>query len=323
MRRREFISLLGGASAWPLAAQAQQPALIGLLASGAMRSSGIFVDALKLGLRDNGLLEGRDYELEVRWAEGRYGRFPAFARELIEKHPTVILATTIAAVRALQHISATVPIVMTTINDPVGAGLVASLPRPGGNTTGIANLTEDVTPKVLEILLAVLPTASAIAALFNPANPSNRLMLDKIVAHAGAVGVMVHPFELKEAEELAAAIGVLAERRPDALLVINDAAILDLRERIVAAALAHRLPTFSSFPEFTDAGALVGYGPSRLDLYRRSAYYVKKIIDGAKPADLPVEQPTRIEFSLNLKTAEVLGISIPNTILVRVDRVIE
>ena len=180
-----------------------------------------------------------------------------------------------------------------------------------------------MTPKVLEILLAVLPTASAIAALFNPANPSNRLMLDKIVAHAGAVGVMVHPFELKEAEELAAAIGVLAERLPDALLVINDAAILDLRERIVAAALAHRLPTFSSFPEFTDAGALVGYGPSRLDLYRRSAYYVKKIIDGAKPADLPVEQPTRIEFSLNLKTAEVLGISIPNTILVRADRVIE
>jgi putative ABC transport system substrate-binding protein len=192
-------------------------------------------------------LRGRDYELEVRWAEGRYGRFPAFARELIEKHPTVILATTIAAVRALQHISATVPIVMTTINDPVGAGLVASLPRPGGNSTGIANLTEDVTPKVLEILLSVLPTASAIAALFNPANPSNRLMLDKIVAHAGAVGVMVHPFELKEAEELAAAIGVLAERRPDALLVINDAAILDLRERIVAAALAHRLRRFPLF----------------------------------------------------------------------------
>src|SRR5262245_15628786 len=186
MKRREFITLLGGAAAWPLAARAQQrPALIGLLASGAAKSSGIFVDALKLGLRDHGLLEGRDYELEVRWAEGQYGRFPAFARELVGKNPTVILATTIAAVRTLQHTSATVPIVMTTINDPVGAGLVAGLARPGGNTTGIANLTEDVTPKVLELLRALLPTASDIAALFNPANPSNQLMLDEIKARAG------------------------------------------------------------------------------------------------------------------------------------------
>ncbi len=324
MMRRGFITLVGGAALWPVAGRAQsKPARIALLGSGAAQSSGIFVDALKQGLADNGLIEEQGYTLDIRWAEGEYERFPALAAEVASQNPNIILATTIAAVRSARSASVTIPIVMTTINDPVGAGLIASLARPGGNTTGIANLSEDLTPKVMEILRAIIPRASVIAALFNPANPSNPPMLEKIRAYAGAVGVTIEPAELKAPRELERIFGAIVGQRPDALLVINDASFLDMRARIMALSLQHRLPVASSFPEFTDAGALTGYGPPRLDLYRRSAYYVKRILDGAKPADLPVEQPTRIELSANLKTAKALGIAIPNSFLARVDRVIE
>ena len=297
MKRREFITLLGGAAAaWPLSARAQQPKRLALLGSGAAQSSSIFVESLKQGLAENGLIEGKGYNLDVRWAEGEYGRFPALATDAVKQNSDLILATTIAAVRAAQHASSTIPIVMTTINDPVGAGLVTSLPRPGGNTTGIANLSEDVTPKVLEILRTVMPTATRFAALFNPANPSSSTMLDRVSIYARGVGATVQPVELKAPGELERVFDVIIGQSPDALLVINDASILDLRERAMGLALQHRLPVASSFPEFTDAGAIAGYGPSRLELYRRSAYYVKRILDGAKPADLPVEQPTKIEL---------------------------
>jgi putative tryptophan/tyrosine transport system substrate-binding protein len=259
----------------------------------------------------------------IRWAEGEYGRFPALAAEVAKQNPSVIVATTIAAVRAAQRASSTIPIVMTSINDPVGSGLVASLARPGGNTTGNANLTEDLTPKVLEILRAIIPTATAIATLFNPLNPSNLAILDKIRAYAGTVGATVQPSEFKAPGDLEHAFAAIVRERPHALLIINDFMILDMREEIMALALQHRLPAASSFPEFTDLGALAGYGPSRLALWRRSAYYVKRILEGAKPADLPVEQPTGIELSVNLKTANALGIAISDSFLARVDRVIE
>ncbi len=324
MNRQDFIRLVGGAALWPLAARAQfKPARIAMLGSGAAQSSRIFVEALRQGLADNGLIEEQGYVLDIRWAEGEYERFPALAAEVVSRNPNVIVATTIAAVRSAQRVSVTIPIVMSTINDPVGAGLVASLARPGGNTTGIANLSEDLTPKVLEILRTIMPRASVIAALFNPANPSNPAMLEKIQAYAGAVGVTVDSTELKAPRDLERVFGAIAGRRPDALLVINDASILDMRMQIMALAVQHGLPVASSFPEFTDAGALAGYGPPRLDLYRRAAYYVKRILDGAKPADLPVEQPTRIELSVNLKTAKALGIAIPASFLAGVDRVID
>ena len=325
MKRRDFITLLGGAAAaWPPIARAQQRlARLALLGSGAAQSSGIFVDALKQGLIDNDLVEGREYVLDVRWAEGEYGRFPALAADVAKENPKLILATTYAAVRAAQRVSATIPIVMTTINDPVGTGLVASLARPGGNTTGIANLSEDVTPKVLEILRAIMPTATAVAVLFNPANPSYSAMLEKISAYGTSVGTTVHPVQLKSASELESVFDTIVGQGPDALLIVNDAWILDLRERIMGLAAKHRLAVVSSYPEFTDAGAIAGYGPSRLELYRRCAYYVKRILDGAKPGDLPIEQPTRIEFSVNLKTAKALGISIPDSLLARADKIIE
>jgi putative ABC transport system substrate-binding protein len=326
MNRRVFITLLGGAVAMvrlvPAAAQ-PKPARLALLASGAAQSSQIFVDALKHGLADYALLEGQGYVLDVQWAAGEYERFPALAAEVVKQNPSVILATTIAAVRAAQHVTSAIPIVMTTINDPIGAGLVASLARPGGNVTGIANLTEDLTPKALELLRAIIPKATMIAALFNPANPSNLAMLDKIRSYAGTLGVTVVQADLRAPGDLDHAFGVLVRQQMDALLVVNDASILDMREGIMRLALQYRLPVASSYPEFTDAGALVGYGASRLALYRRSAYYVKRILDGAKPADLPVEQPTRIELSVNLKTAKTLGIAIPDSVVARADRVIE
>jgi putative ABC transport system substrate-binding protein len=291
------------------------------LGSGASETSAAFVDALKEGLRGNGLIESRDYVLDVRWAEGVYERFPALARDVVQRDPRVILVTTIAAVRAAQRATTTIPIVMTTINDPVGAGLIASLARPGGNTTGIANLTEDVTPKVLDILRAIVPKASIIAILFNPANPSNRVMLEKIRQGSGAAAA-IRSFEFKPGT-LDGTFDQIARQRPDALLVINDAAIIDERAQIATLALRHRIPVFSSIPEMTDAGGLAGYGPPRLELYRRSANYVKKILDGAQPADLPVEQPTRVELSINLKTAKALGLTIPPSLLQRADQVIE
>jgi putative ABC transport system substrate-binding protein len=323
MRRREFSTVLGGAAmAWPIVARAaEKPARIALLGSGAAQTSAVFVDALKEGLRDNGLIENRDYLLDVRWAEGLYERFPALAREVVEQGPRIILVTTIAAARAAQRATTTIPIVMTTINNPVGAGLIVSLARPGGNTTGIANLTEDLTPKVLDILRAVIPKASVIAILFNPANPSNRVMLEKIRKGSG-VGATIHSFEFKPGA-LDSTFDEVARKRPDALLVINDAAIIDERVQVATLAIHHRIPAFSSIPELTDSGGLAGYGPPRLELYRRSANYVKKILDGAKPADLPVEQPTRVELSINLRTAKRLGISIPGNILGQADRVVE
>lgn len=324
MKRRAFIAVLGGVAVWPLHAQPQRkPARIALLVSGATQSSGIFVDALKQGLREQGLVEGRDYVLDVRWAEGAYERFPALVREVVKQNPSAILVHTISAVRAAQSASKTIPIVMITINDPVGNGLIASLARPGGNTTGIANMAEDVTPKVLEMLRVVMPKAKVIAALFNPANPGNRALLEDVRKRAGASGLAVEPLEFRTPAELDATFVALGQRKADALLVIPDATFLDLRERIAALALRHRLPAFSNMTELTDAGCLLGYGPSRLTLFRRSAYYVKKILDGAKPADLPVEQPTRIELSVNLKTAKALGIRIPESVLLRADRVIE
>ena len=323
MRRREFIAALGGtALVGPIAARAtDRPVRIALLGSGAAQTSAPFVEALKEGLRDNELVENRDYVLDVRWAEGAYERFPGFAQDVVRQGAQVILVTTIAAVRAAQRATTTIPIVMTTINNPVGAGLIASLARPGGNTTGIANLTEDLTPKVLDILRAIMPRASVIAVLFNPANPSNRVMLEKIRTRSG-IGVKIHSFQFKPGA-LEGTFDELTRHRPDALLVINDAAIIDERLQVASLALQHRIPAFSSVPELTDAGALAGYGPPRRELYRRSASYVKKILDGAKPADLPVEQPTRVELSVNLRTARRLGISIPETILGQADRTIE
>jgi putative ABC transport system substrate-binding protein len=327
MRRRAVVAgLAGGAAAgfWPLAAHAQQqPALIGFLISGAADSFAIFLDAFKEGMRDNGMAEGRDYVLDLRYAEGDYSRFPALAAEVAQRKPAVIVVTTISAARAAQRATATIPIVMTSLIDPVGQGLIASLARPGGNTTGLANLAQDVMPRLIQLLRAILPSVRVVAILFNPANPANREIVERLMAQAGSIGVTVRPVEFRSAGALEATFAALAGQPPEALVVMSDAAVYDLRGPISALALRHRLPTIAYVPEFTDAGALMSYGPPRRAMYRHAASYVKKILTGTKPADLPVEQPTQIELSINLQTAKALGITIPDAVLAQADRVIE
>ena len=325
MRRRKFITLLGSAAAaWPLVTRAQQQVpRIGFLVSGAADSFAIFVDAFKQGMRNNGMVEDRDYVLDLRFADGDYSRFPTLAAEVAQRKPAVIVVTTISAARAAQRASATIPIVMTGLIDPVGQGLIASLARPGGNTTGLANLAQDVMPKLVEILRATIPTIRVIAILFNPANPANRELYKTMPAQASSIGVTVHPVEFRSAGELDATFAALAQQPPEALVVMSDAALYDLREPISALALRYRLPTIAYVPEFTDVGALMSYGPPRRAMYRRAADYVKKILTGTKPADLPVEQPMQVELSINLQTAKALGITIPDAVLARADRVIE
>ena len=318
------MKLLGGAAAaWPIAARAQQAShLIGFLVSGAPDSFAIFVDAFKQGMFDNGLVEGRDYVLDLRFAEGNYNRFDTLAAEVVRRNPAAIIVTTIRAAQAAQRATSTIPIVMTGLIDPVAQGLIASLARPGGNTTGLANLAQDIMPKLVEILRGLFPSIRDIAVLFNPTNPANRAIAPTLASQAQSVGVTVRLVDFKPGE-LDSAFAGLAQRPPEALIVMSDAALYDLREPISALALKYRLPTIAYVPEFTDAGALMSYGPPRRAMYHRSASYVKRILAGAKPADLPVEQPTQVEFSINLHTARALGVAIPDTVLARADRVIE
>jgi putative ABC transport system substrate-binding protein len=327
MQRREVIkAIAGSAVAWPLAVRAQQPArpLIGFLVSGSADSFAIFVDAFKQGMLDNGMVEDRDYVLDLRFADGDYSRFPTLAAGAVQRKPAAIIVTTISAARAAQHATKTIPIVMTGLIDPVGIGLIDSLARPGGNTTGLSNIAQDVMPKLVEVLRATFPTIKTIAILFNPTNPANReLMSKQIPAQASSIGVTLRPVEFRGAKELDATFAALGQQSPEALVVMSDAALYDLRERISALALRYRLPTIAYVPEFTDAGALMSYGPPRRAMYRRSAHYVKKILAGAKPADLPVEQPTQIELSINLQTAKALGITIPDGLLARADRIVD
>ena len=257
MKRREFMALLGGAAlsgALPAGAQ-KRTALIGLLGSGSAQSSGVFVDSLKEGLSDSSLREGRDYALDLRWAEGDYERFPAFARELVDRNADVILATTIAAVRAAQRATSVIPIVMTSITNAVGAGLVASLARPGGNTTGISNPNEDLTPKLLDHFREIMPRARVIATLGNPANPSTSGLVEVMRGQTAAFGATVNPFEAKTTGELDATFNGIAKSNSDALLIVPDALLIDLREPIASLALKHRIPTLSTIPELTDVAA--------------------------------------------------------------------
>ena len=326
MHRRELITLLGGAAAWPLAAHAQKaPIRLGFLASGAAGSanSTAQIDGIKQGLRDNGLIEGQDYVLDARFPAGNYERFPELARELAKAGARMILVNTIASVRAAQNLTPPLPVVMLAINDPVGTGLIANLARPGGFTTGMATLNEDLTPKLVEFQREIIPTATTIAALFNPANPTNPAFIGNLRTVAGAIGMRVLPVALKSPDELDSVFATLVAQHPDTLQLVADSGNLDLSDRIAALALAHRLPGFSTVTFYAEVGGLMAYGISLRTLFMRAASFIKRILDGAKPGDLPVEQPTKIELVINLKTAKALGLSIPPTLLSRADDVIE
>ena len=327
MKRRDFIRLVGGtAAAWPLAGRAQKaPFRIAFLAAGSATSATAKAVTVEIndGLRANGLIEGRDYVLEQLYAAGHYEQFPDMARQLAQTGSDVILVNTISAVRAAQQLVPPVPVVMLPINDPVGTGLVASLARPGGHTTGMATMNEDVAPKMLEFQHAIVPQAKRVAVIFNPVNPTNPPMVDNIRAYAGGMGITVLPVVVRMPEGLDTAFSAIAGENADAMQLVADSSNLDLGDRIAAFAIEHRLPCFATWPPIAELGGLLAYGPSRQKLFVKAANYVKRILDGANPADLPVEQPTEIELWINLKTAKSIGLTIPPSLLARVDKVIE
>ena len=323
-RRRKLLVALGASALVPSSwAQTTAPARIAWIGPGSASAFAMRVSAFKDGMRENGLLEGQHYILDERYAEGNYDRFPALTDELIKRSPAIIMVNTIASVRAAQQATKTIPILFVSTNDPVGSGLIASLARPGGNTTGLSTQFEDVVTKNLEILREAVPHASRIAILVNPGNPSSPKLFEMVRASVGGFGIDTRAFEAANPQGLDAAFNAIRQYQPDALLVVAEAMFFSERDRIAASVLKQRIPAMCPQSEFAVSGCLMSYGTNSNELYRRAATYAKKILAGAKPADLPVEQPTTFELFVNRKTANALGIKIPNSILLRADKVIE
>ena len=318
----ERTTLVAFSLALALPAWAQAPALIARIGATSAAAHAPCIEAFKAGMRELGLLEGKHYLHEVRYAEGHYERFPALTEELLRRDPALILVPTIAAAQAALQATRTVAIVFVGVNDPLGTGLVASLARPGGNATGLSNQSEDLMAKYVELLHQVLPRARRVAVLFNPGNASNPGMLAQARAAAGGLGIATQTFEARTPDDLGPALAAITAFRPDALLMIRDAVISAQGDRIGAWALEQRLPTFAGQSEAVRAGILASYAAPLLEACRRSALYVKRILAGAKPADLPVEQPTRFELTINLKTASAIGLTIAPAVLLRADEVI-
>ena len=280
-------------------------------------------DALLDGLREHGYIEGRNIVFERRFSGGKAERFPEFAAEMVRLRVDVIIVPTTPAALAAKNATQAIPIVIVTALDPVRAGLVASLARPGGNITGLSVLAPELSGKRLELLKEVVPGMTRVAVLWNAANPANASAWEETQAAAGALGLLLHSREVRGPQDLKGAFALTAKVRPDALLVLGDSLLGIYRQQIVEFATQQHLPSVFFGREWVVAGGLMSYGPSVPDLYRRAATYVDKILKGAKPAALPVEQPTKFELVINLKTAKALGLTIPRSVLVRADEVIE
>lgn len=329
MKRREFLTCLGGAAAaWPLAARAQQPAgrvyRIGLLSTGSREQTLHNIRAFEEGLRSLGYRIGENAVIEYRFADGETERVPALAAELVQLDVDVISAGNTANTVAAMKATTTIPIVMGNSIDPVGAGLVASLARPGGNVTGFTQDTGDeLNGKRLELLKETLPNLSRLGILFNPDVAINRSRLTSMRDVAQALGLTLVPVEARGLGALEQAFAIMVRERAQAFVVQGDGLLFNYRGQVGVMALRDRLPAITGPREFAEAGLLLAYGADIRDLYRRSAIFVDKIFRGAKPADLPVEQPTKFELVINLKTAKALGIIVPPTLLTRADEVIE
>jgi len=324
--RRELLVALGGAAAaWPLAARAQQSGrlrTIGFLGPNTHSAASEWVAALVKRLRELGWTEGRTITIEYRWAEGREERFAEIAAELVRLKADVIVTSGTQAVMASKNATSVIPIVFATAGDPVGSGLVASLARPGGNVTGLATLANELAGKRLELLREVVPSLRQLAIMGNVGNPYITLELGEVRAAARMLGLEAITLEIRRAQDLASAFEAL-KSGADALYVCTDALVNTHRIRINIAALGERLPTMHGSRDFVEAGGLMSYGPNFPDMFRRTADYVDKILRGAKPGDLPVEQPTKFDLVVNLTTAKALRLEIPPTLLTRADEVLE
>jgi ABC-type uncharacterized transport system substrate-binding protein len=325
--RREFITLFGGAAvAWPLAARAQQPGMpvIGFLSSRSPGESAGVVAAFQQGLRETGFVEGQSVVIAFRWAEGHYDRLPALAADLIDVRAAVLFAaggppSAVAAKAA----TSTIPIVFSGVSDPVQLGLVASLNRPGGNITGMSMFATELWMKVFELLKELVPAATVIAYLVNPSNPSAEVYSKAGVAAARALGIQVHVLNASGERDLEESFASLAKRGAGGLVVPNEPFFDSQRDRIVALSARYGVAAVYSIREYVVAGGLMSYGASLTDSYRRAGIYTGRILKGEKPADLPVMQPTKFNLVLNLKTAKMLGLEIPPTLLARADEVME
>jgi len=326
MRRRDFIKgIAGSATSWSLAAHAQQPAKIariGFLALGPAAAQSSRVKALRAGLRDLGYVEGKNIVIEFRWAE-TVEQLPELAAELVRMKVDVIFASSSTMVEPARQASKTIPIVFATHADPVGIGHVASLARPGGNITGLTMLLTDVVAKDLEIFKDALPQESRIGILWNPTTPSHPRALKAVEAAGAALGVSLHMAPVSTVEDFDGAFATMPRERLDGFLVVASPLTTSQPTRLAELALAHRLPGVYASKENVEAGGLMSYGPDNDDLTRRAALYIVKILNGTKPADLPVEQATKFELVVNLKTAKALGLKISESFLLRADEVIE
>jgi len=327
MRRREFITLLGGAAAaWPLTARGQQPAmpLIGFLNSASPASPTVSLRGFQQGLSDAGFVEGRNVAIEYRWAEGRYDQLPAMVSDLVRRQVTIIVATGgIPAVAAAKAATAAIPIVCQVGVDPVRAGLIASLNRPGGNLTGVVTLATEVAPKRLQLLHEAVPAATSVALLVNPTNQNAETLSADLAAAASALRLQGHILWASTELDLVVLSETLAQLHLGALMIANDPFFSDHAAQLAAVAVRSRLPAIYTTREFAAAGGLMSYGPSYSDIYRQVGVYAGRVLKGEKPADLPVQQITRLGLIINLKTAKAFGLAVPDNLLALADEIIE
>jgi putative tryptophan/tyrosine transport system substrate-binding protein len=326
VRRREFITLLGGAAAWPLAASAQQSRRvprIGVLLLGTPDSFAGRIEAFVEGLRDLGYVDGRTVAIEWKWGQDRADRLPDLAAELVRSQVDVIVTGGTPAAQALKNATRTIPIVMAIVGDPVAAGLVDSLARPGGNATGFSIVATDLSGRRLQLLKEMVPGLSSIAVMSNDANPQSQMELKETQSAARSLDLRLHSVPISADTSIENAFDKIKKEPVQALIVVTDAILYSQRSQILDLAARHRLPAMYPYREFPEAGGLASYAPNVRDLFRRAASYVDRILKGANPGDLPVEQPTKFELVINLKTAKSLGLDVPPGVLAIADEVIE